>query len=70
MPFKSLKQKKLIMAAAHNPDFAKKVGFEQSAAQKFINDSQSKSPKQPKDDFSDDSSPKRKKFSRIKSLMS
>jgi hypothetical protein len=70
MPFKSLKQKKLIMAAAHNPDFAKKVGFEQSAAQKFVDDSQSESTKSLKSDFSDDSSPKRKKFSKIKSLMS
>jgi hypothetical protein len=39
MPFKSQKQKKLILAAAHNPDFAKKVGFEQSAAKKFAKDS-------------------------------
>ena len=38
MPFKSEKQKKLILAAAHNPEFAKKVGFEQQAAKKFIKD--------------------------------
>ena len=40
MPFKSLKQKKLIQAAAHNPEFAKKVGFKQEAAQKFAKDSE------------------------------
>ena len=38
MPFKSEKQKKLIYAAAHNPEFAKKAGFEQNAAKKFIKD--------------------------------
>lgn len=35
MPYKSLLQKKLVQAAAHNKDFADKVGFEQKAAQKF-----------------------------------
>ena len=43
MPFKSEKQKKLILAAAHNPEFAKKVGFEQSAAKKFVKDSKKES---------------------------
>ena len=35
MPYRSLAQKKLIQAAAHNKEFADKVGFEQKAAQKF-----------------------------------
>lgn len=38
MPFKSKKQKKLFQAAAHNPEFAKKVGLPQSTAQKFVVD--------------------------------
>lgn len=40
MPFRSLKQKKLILAAAHNKEFADKVGFEQEAAKKFVKDSE------------------------------
>ena len=35
MPFKSKKQKKTIDAAAHNPEFAKKVGIDVSAAKKM-----------------------------------
>lgn len=35
MPAKSAKQKKLMDAAAHNPDFAKKVGIPSKVAKKF-----------------------------------
>lgn len=50
--YKSLKQKKLILAAAHNPDFAKKVGFKQEAAQKFVADSHGEIEKSKKPRFS------------------
>ena len=40
MPFKSEKQKKLILAAANNPEFAEKVGFPQEKAKKFVKDSE------------------------------
>lgn len=40
MPYKSKAQERLIKAAAHNKEFAKKVGFEQSAAKKFMKDSE------------------------------
>jgi hypothetical protein len=43
MPFKSEKQKRLIYAAANNPKFAKKVGFKQEAAKKFIKDAKKES---------------------------
>jgi hypothetical protein len=35
MPSKSVKQAKTMRAAAHNPQFAKKVGIKQSVAQDF-----------------------------------
>lgn len=35
MPSKSVKQAKLMRAAAHNPAFAKKVGVPQSVAREF-----------------------------------
>jgi hypothetical protein len=35
MPAKSAKQKKLMDAAAHNPEFAKKVGIPSKVAKKF-----------------------------------
>ena len=35
MPAKSLKQKKLMDAAAHNPAFAKKVGIPKSVAKDY-----------------------------------
>jgi len=35
MPSKTKKQAKLMAAAAHNPDFAKKVGIKQSVAKEF-----------------------------------
>lgn len=35
MPAKSAKQKKLMDAAAHNPEFAKKVGIPTKVAKKF-----------------------------------
>jgi hypothetical protein len=38
MPFKSKSQKKLVLAAAHNVDFAKKVGFPKEDAIKFAED--------------------------------
>lgn len=42
MPYKSKKQRNLIRAAAHSPSFAKKVGFKQSAAKKFMKDAEGK----------------------------
>jgi len=35
MPSKSLKQARLMAAAAHDPAFAKKVGIPQSVAREF-----------------------------------
>lgn len=35
MPSKSEKQKRTMAAAAHNPEFAKKVGIPQSVAKEF-----------------------------------
>lgn len=35
MPSKSLKQKKFMSAAAHNPEFAKKAGIPQKVAKEF-----------------------------------
>lgn len=35
MPAKSAKQKKLMDAAAHNPEFAKKVGISTKVAKEF-----------------------------------
>lgn len=35
MPSKTKKQAKLMAAAAHNPEFAKKVGVKQSVAKEF-----------------------------------
>jgi len=35
MPSKSKKQAKLMAAAAHNPEFAKKAGVKQSVAKEF-----------------------------------
>lgn len=35
MPSKSKKQAKLMAAAAHSPEFAKKVGVKQSVAKEF-----------------------------------
>lgn len=35
MPFKSKKQERLFEAAAHNPEFAKKVGIPVSVAKEF-----------------------------------
>lgn len=37
MPSKSIKQKKFMQAAAHNPAFAKKASIPQSVAQEFVN---------------------------------
>lgn len=48
MPFKSKAQKRLFQAAAHNPEFAKKVGLSQSTAQKFIADAKGKTAKKGK----------------------
>ena len=36
MPFKSTKQKKLMEIAAHDPEFAKKVGIKQNGAKKLV----------------------------------
>lgn len=35
MPSTSLKQKRFMAAAAHNPEFAKKAGIPQSVAKEF-----------------------------------
>lgn len=35
MPSTSLKQKKFMQAAAHNPEFAKKAGIPQTVAKEF-----------------------------------
>ena len=35
MPSKTAKQKRTMAAAAHNPDFAKKVGIPQKVAREF-----------------------------------
>lgn len=37
MPSKSLKQKKFMSAAAHNPKFAKEAGIPQKVAKEFHN---------------------------------
>jgi len=36
MPSKTPKQKKLMQAAAHNKEFAKKVGVPQKVAKEFV----------------------------------
>lgn len=36
MPSKSKAQKKLMQAAAHNPEFAKKVGVTVTVAKEFV----------------------------------
>lgn len=36
MPSKSPKQKKLMQAAANNPEFAKKVGVPQKVAKEYV----------------------------------
>lgn len=36
MPSKSAKQHRTMVAAAHNPDFAKKVGIRQAVAKHFV----------------------------------
>lgn len=38
MPFKSKKQEKLFQAAAHNPEFAKKVGVPVGTALRMVAD--------------------------------
>lgn len=42
MPYKSAKQKRTMLAAAHNPKFAKRMGIKQSAAKKFVAHSKGK----------------------------
>lgn len=42
MPFKSAKQKRLMMAVAHNVGFAKKVGIPQSVGKKFVREDKKK----------------------------
>lgn len=36
MPPKSKKQKRLMQAAAHDPEFARKAGVPQSVAQEYV----------------------------------
>lgn len=38
MPFKSVKQKKLMQIVAHSPEFAEKVHIDQKVAKKLIKD--------------------------------
>ena len=45
MPYKSEAQKKLVLAAAHNKEFADKIGFKQEAAKKFAKDAGGKTKK-------------------------
>lgn len=42
MPFKSKKQERLFQAAAHSPEFGKKVGLSQATAKKYIADTKRK----------------------------
>ena len=42
MPSTSAKQKKFMSAAAHNPEFAKKVGIPQSVGREFTQDDRAK----------------------------
>lgn len=65
MPFKSEKQKRLIMAAAHNPEFAKKVGFPQQQAQKFVEHSTGKPVDEEYKAVGDDNKPK---FPKLKKM--
>lgn len=44
MPSKSPKQKKLMQAAAHNKEFAKKVGVFAAVAKEFVKENKKKSP--------------------------
>jgi hypothetical protein len=37
MPSKTPKQARTMRAAAHNPDFAKKMGIPQKVAKEFVN---------------------------------
>ena len=61
MPAKSLKQKRLMDAAAHNPAFAKKVGIPQSVAMDFSEASKGKKFQKGGDTMAK-MSPKMKKF--------
>ena len=44
MPSKTLKQKRVMQAAAHNPEFAKKVGIPVSVAKEFNNADKRRNP--------------------------
>ena len=44
MPSKSPKQKKLMRAAAHNKEFAKKVGVPVAVAKEFVKEDKKKAP--------------------------
>lgn len=50
MPSTSDKQKKFMAAAAHNPEFAKKAGIDQSVAKEFNDADQAKAKKKSKAD--------------------
>lgn len=45
MPTKSKKQKKLMLAVAHNKDFAKKVDIPQKVAKEFVKEDKKKGKK-------------------------
>ena len=44
MPSKSAKQKRTMQAAAHSPEFAKKVGIPQKVAKEYNRADQAKKP--------------------------
>ncbi len=48
MPSKTPKQARTMRAAAHDPEFAKKVGIPQTVASEFVKADQAKAKKQKK----------------------
>ena len=57
MPAKSKQQFKLMQAASHNPDFAKKVGIKPEVADEFTKENTGK--------MSYDKLPSKKRFSKL-----
>lgn len=53
MPSKSKKQEKLMRAAAHNKEFADKVGIDQKVAREWMEADQKAKKKQEKKSFKD-----------------
>lgn len=48
MPSKSEKQKRTMRAAAHDPEFAKKLGIPQGVAKEFVKEDTKKKPRKGK----------------------